>query len=89
VVGIIAIANRESGYTIEQQQDIEALSVAFAETIRSKKAEKDILKLNAELERRVIERAAQLSAANKELEAFSYSSLFNNSISGRGFSFQS
>jgi PAS domain S-box-containing protein len=48
--------------------------IAVIEDISArKKVEKEIQRLNAELEQRVIDRTAQLEALNQELEAFSYS----------------
>src|SRR2546429_317096 len=48
------------------------VSSAIRDITERKKAEED-QRLNVELERRAIERTAELAAANKELEAFAYS----------------
>lgn len=67
--GMIALASKESGYTQADCQDMEALSVAFVESLNRRRAERKINELIAELNLHL----KVIEASNKELEAFSYS----------------
>jgi light-regulated signal transduction histidine kinase (bacteriophytochrome) len=57
----------------DAEGNIRGVLGTYEDITERRKAEEEIRTLNAELEQRVAQRTAQLEAANKELEAFSFS----------------
>jgi len=68
-IGLIGLGNKPGGYDLRDQIAAEALAPAIVESFLRKRAEARIKELNADL----LSHVRQLEAANKEMEAFSYS----------------
>ncbi len=68
-IGMVGVANREGGYADEDLEALESLAPAIVQAFMRKRVEQDRERLLVEVQRR----AAELNAANQELEAFSYS----------------
>jgi signal transduction histidine kinase len=66
-IGMIAVAEKESGYDMSDQQAIEMLSVSFAEALNEKSTELELEQHREHLQELVEERTAKLNRTNEHL----------------------
>lgn len=66
VIGLIAVGNRENGYTQVEQDMLEALTPSIVEAFARKRAEVALYTLNNELEQRVERRTLELQKTQRQ-----------------------
>ncbi|MEI6452754.1 MAG: ATP-binding protein, partial [Actinomycetes bacterium] len=74
IIGLLHLADRRKDrFTAESLRFYEGVGVSIGVALLRKQAEEEIRRLNAELEKHVVTRTAELAAVTTELEAFAYS----------------